>query len=152
PPVLLVNHAAHIYWTGSSAPDLVVNCRGSQLEEHWTKLHRGVTNCATIPIPLVENENSPLAGEERRPQAREAIGIPEESILIMTWGVSHKYKQRGETDFRKACREILEAVPQAFVAAAGVVEDERWRTASTLSGFRLRALGSLPQREIALLH
>jgi hypothetical protein len=49
PPVLLVNHAAHIFWVGASLPDLVVNCRGSQLEEYWSRAHRGASTCATIP-------------------------------------------------------------------------------------------------------
>ena len=49
PPVLLVNHSAHVFWVGASATDIVVNCRGSRLEEHWTRVHRGAKNCATIP-------------------------------------------------------------------------------------------------------
>lgn len=150
PPVLLVNHAAHVFWVGASTTDLVVNCRGSQLEKHWTKVYRGVENCATIPIPLID----PLEHEtsEGKSRAREIIGLPEESILIMTSGVSYKYRPLGALDFLKTCLEILEAVPEAYLAVAGVIENDRWREAAKISGYRLRALGSLPRREIALLH
>lgn|GEM_PF-2966230 len=155
PPVLLVNHAAHIYWVGASVPDIIVNCRGSRLEEHWTKTHRGAKNCATIPIPLPEpGDLTPTETDrdELKLRARKIIGIPKESILIMTSGVSYKYKPFRNIDFLKTCQDILEAVPGAFVAVAGVSEDDRWRSISTKLDFRLRALGTLPQSEIALLH
>src|SRR5262249_3589377 len=46
----------------------------------------------------------------------------------------------------------LEAVPKAYLLAAGVIEDDRWREASDKLDLRLRALGSLPQSKIAILH
>ncbi|MCI0390831.1 MAG: hypothetical protein MOB07_18955 [Acidobacteria bacterium] len=155
PPVLMVNHAAHIFWVGVSMPDVIVNCLGARLEEDWTKIHRGANNCATIPIPLLEARTFAQAEpdlRERKSRAREIIGVPRESILIMTVGASYKYKPLGKIDFLKTCQDILEAVPDAFILAAGVIEDDRWRDASNKLGFRLRALGSLSQSEIALLH
>jgi hypothetical protein len=155
PPVLLVNHPGHMFWVGVSAADFVVNVRGSQLETHWTKVHRGAKNCVTIPVPLLEPETSPLAEtdrDERKSRAREILGVPKDSILIMTSGASYKFRPLGEIDFLKTCQEILEAVPEAYLLAAGVIEDDRWRDASNKLGSRLRALGSLPQSKIALLH
>jgi len=155
PSVLLVNHTAHLFWAGASAPDIVVNVRGSQLEERWTMVHRGANNCVTIPIPMLEPKTLTPAGadrDEQRSRAREIIGFSKKSILIMTSGISYKYKPFGELDFLNTCNEILEAVPEAFIVAAGVIEDDRWRAASNKLGFRLRALGSLPPDELALLH
>ena len=37
PPVILVNHTAHIFWTGTATSDVVANCRGSELEHRWTQ-------------------------------------------------------------------------------------------------------------------
>ncbi len=155
PPVLLVNHTAHLFWAGASAPDIVVNCRGSQLEEYWTKIHRGAMSCVTIPIPLLEPDASALAEndrDERKSRVREMIGFPKEAIMILTSGISYKYKPFGEVDFLKICQEILQAVPEAFVVAVGFTEDDRWRASSNKLGSRLRALGSLPPHELALLH
>jgi glycosyltransferase involved in cell wall biosynthesis len=155
PPVLLVNHAAHTFWVGASTPDIVVNCRGSRLEEHWTRVHRGVKNCATIPIPLPEPGTSPptqIPRDELMARAREIIGIPKEAVVILTVGASYKYKPFGKIDFLKTCQNILEAVPEAFLLAAGVIEDDRWRSVSNKLGSRARALGSLSQKEIAILH
>ena len=155
PPVLLINHPGHLFWAGISVADVVANVRGSQLEEHWTTVHRGAKKCVTIPIPLPETETSGLAETERaerKARAREILGVPRESILIMTAGASYKYRPLGKIDFLKTCQDILEAVPEAYLLAAGVMEDERWRDASYKSGFRLRALGSLPQSKISILH
>lgn len=155
PPVLLVNHPGHMFWVGVSAADFVVNVRGSQLETHWTKVHRGAKNCLTIPVPLLEPETSHQAEidrEERKSRAREILGVPKDSILIMTSGASYKFRPLGEIDFLKTCQEILEAVPEAYLLAAGIIEDDRWRDASNKLGSRLRALGSLPQSKIAILH
>jgi hypothetical protein len=155
PPVLLVNHPGHMFWVGVSAADFVVNVRGSQLETHWTKVHRGAKNCVTIPVPLLEPETLrlPEAGrDERKSRAREILGVPKDSILIMTSGASYKFRPFGKMDFLKTCQDILEAVPEAYLLAAGVIEDDRWRDASNKLGVRLRALGSLPQSKIAILH
>jgi hypothetical protein len=155
PPVLLVNHAAHLFWVNVSAPDIIVNCRGSLLEKHWTDFHRGANNSATVPIPLPEPEPLILSETERgerKSKAREIIGVPKEAILILTVGASYKYMPFGEMDFLKTCQEILEAVPEAYLLAAGVIEDDRWRSVSSKVGFRLQALGSLPQDDIPLLH
>jgi hypothetical protein len=155
PPTLLVNHAAHAFWVNVSATDVVVNCRGSLLEKHWTDIYRGANNSATVPIPLPEPEPlilSETALDERKSRAREIIGVPKESVLILTVGASYKYRPFGGLDFLNTCREILEAAPEAFIMAAGVVEDDRWREVSNKLGFRLQALGTVPQEDIALLH
>jgi hypothetical protein len=155
PPILLVNHPGHMFWVGVSAADFVVNVRGSQLETHWTKVHRGAKNCVTIPVPLLEPETLPLAEtdrDERKSRAREILGVPKDSILIMTSGASYKFRPLGKMDFLKTCQDILEAVPEAYLLAAGVIEDDRWRDASNKLDSRLRALGSLPQSKISILH
>jgi hypothetical protein len=155
PPVLLVNHPGHMFWVGVSAADFVVNVRGSQLETHWTKVHRGAKNCVTIPVPLLAPESLRLTEserDERRSRAREILGVPKDSVLIMTSGASYKFRPLREMDFLKTCQEILEAVPEAYLLAAGVIEDDRWRDASNKLGLRLRALGSLPQSKISVLH
>jgi hypothetical protein len=109
----------------------------------------------TIPIPLPEPETSALAEtdrDERKLRAREIFGVPSESILIMTAGASYKYRPMGKIDFLKTCQDILEAIPEAYLLAAGVIEDDRWRDASNKLGCRLRALGTLSQSKISILH
>ena len=154
PPTLLVNHAAHIFWVGSSVPDLVVNCRGSKLEEYWTTMHRGAIACATIPIPLTEPDVPTFSEAEtakRKSHLKESLGIPREATLILTVGASYKYAPIPGLDFLETCKDILRALPEVFVFAAGLNEDARWRAASEDTDFRLRALGSVTQEQLASL-
>ena len=90
---------------------------------------------------------------KRKSRAREILGVPEDSILNHDLRLSLQIPPPGrDPDFLKTCQEILEAVPEAYLLAAGVIEDDRWRDASNKLGSRLRALGSLPQSKIAILH
>jgi hypothetical protein len=87
PPLMLVNYTAHTFWTGASVADLVVNVRGSALETNWTTIHRGIARSAAMPIPLLEHD--PLAsglvsGSEMKLQAKKSIGIPADSVVILT--------------------------------------------------------------------
>lgn len=146
PPALLVNHGAHIFWTGASVVDRVVNCRGSQLEEHWTRVYRGVPRCATVPIPLAPPE-PPTTTRER---ARESIGVPRDALVLLTLGDSYKYQRAGTLDFVETCEEILRRVPQAVVAVVGAAEDARWGAARERTAGRLRAYGRQPRARVAL--
>jgi hypothetical protein len=155
PPVLLVNHAAHIFWNGACFVDLVVNCRGSKLEESWTRIHRGIPRCATIPIPLLEpaDLNSERAADlNKKNQAKESIGLPKDSVVILTVGDSHKYTPLGSLDFVKVCEDILNEVPEALIVAVGPIEDRRWRTARDRLGSRLRAFGRQPRSQVPAFH
>jgi hypothetical protein len=155
PPVLLVNHAAHTFWIGASTADLIVNCRGSQLEESWTKIHRGIPRYATIPIPMLEPTGSNLGrtpGAGKKEQAKESIGIPKDSVLILTVGDSYKYTPIDPLDFVGVCEDILREVPEAFIAAIGPEEDNRWRIARARWGSRLRAFGRQSRSQLAVFH
>jgi hypothetical protein len=144
PPVLLVNHSAHIFWAGASITDMVINCRGSKLEETWTKVYRGIPRCATIPIPLAESASATVDGA-RREKAREKIGLPTGAFVILTVGDTYKYTPMDDLDFLSVSEDLLRRLPGAYILAVGVKEDERWRTASERVGSRLRALGRQSQ-------
>jgi hypothetical protein len=155
PPVLLVNHAAHIFWTGISIADLVVNCRGSALEGCWTTTHRGSAKCATVPIPLEKQEvlsNGNTSDLELRHQAKKHIGIPIDSIAILTVGASFKYEPANGLDFLEVCEGILKQTPQGYLLVVGFSADSRWRNASQRLGGRIRVLGPLLRSELAIVY
>ncbi|HMP84857.1 MAG TPA: hypothetical protein PKA41_19360, partial [Verrucomicrobiota bacterium] len=110
PPVLFLNHAAHVFWTGASVVDLAVNCRGSELETYWTAHYRGIPRCATVPIPLVEPPPVDAdAAQAGRIRARQMAGVAENEILVLTSGDSYKYSPVDGLDFVSVCEEILRA-------------------------------------------
>ena len=154
PPVLLVNHSAHVFWTGASIADLVVNVRGSDLEGLWAASYRGVSSYSTVPIPLLEPNptlSDRVLGSELKQQAKKVIGISEDSFVILTVGATFKYLPINELDFIEVCESILKQLPEALLLAVGVEEDSRWKAASGKLGSRIRALGTVSQSRLAMI-
>jgi hypothetical protein len=153
PPVLMVNHAAHIYWNGISIIDVVVNCRGSELEGYWTTKLRGAAHCAIVPIPLpVPARLDDAARAQARMEARQHLALSPEIPVIITVGASFKYLPMETMDFVEVCEGILRELPDAVLLAVGFHGDDRWKDASARVGSRIRTLGTLSQAELARVH
>lgn len=155
PPVCIVNYTAHAFWTGASTADLVLDVRGSALEQRWTETHRGIRQHAILPIPLPEDDPpGALArrSEERKRRARATIGVPADAVVIVTVGAYFKYLPSGKLDFLASCEQILRRVPQAHLLAVGFSPDDRWQAASDRLASRLRAVGLLSQAGVATVH
>lgn len=151
PPVLFLNHAAHVFWTGASVVDLAINCRGSELETRWTAHYRGIPRCATVPIPLVEQPPVEAAvAESNRIRARELAGVAKDDILVLTSGDSYKYSPVDGLDFVASCEEILRASPFIRVLALGATEDTRWSAARERTNGRLKTVGRQPRDQVAV--
>lgn len=153
PPVLLVNHNAHMFWIGSSFVDVVVNCRGSELEKTWTVTYRGIPRCATVPIPLEEPEQEPDASsQDIRHKVRQSLDIPRDAVVFLTVGSHFKYIPLGEVDFVAVWVDILERAPRTYLVVAGFKEDDRWRKASLKTHSRIKFVGVVPQSRLAMIH
>jgi hypothetical protein len=147
PPLMLVNHAAHIFWTGACIPDRVANCRGSALEETWTDTYRDL-RCATVPIPL----SNAMEHTGSAADVKTSLGIPANAILILSVGAFFKYSPIDDTDFLATLEGILEQVPEAFLLVAGFHGDSRWNQASERVGARIKTLGVVPGSELAKIY
>jgi hypothetical protein len=152
PPVALVNHSAHAFWVGAAMPDIVVNCRGSELERHWTTDLRGVRQCGTIPIPLLCSENPRELSLENKQTAKEKLGMPGAATVLLTVGAAFKYTKFEHIDFVATCEEILRKNPSAYILVVGTRGDDRWYRSSSKVGGRLLPLGTLSQSQLALVH
>lgn len=155
PPVLLVNHAAQIFWAGVSIADLIVNCRGSALEGLWTMTHRGCSRYATVPIPLTKQNALPTDNTSLlalRQEAKKRIGIPTDSFVILTVGAPFKYLPANGLDFLEVCEGVLRQLPKSVLLVVGFEADGRWRSASQRLAGRIKVLGTVWRSELALIH
>jgi hypothetical protein len=154
PPVMLVNQNAHLYWTGGSLIDLLLNIRGSALEGVWASTFRAIPRYANVPIPLPETAAPGITAEmaqARRAEARRLLDLPSDAIILLTVGSWFKFLPLDHLDFVATCERLLGDVPQAIVLAVGFPGDERWRSASLRRGSRIRTLGRVSQAELATL-
>ena len=143
PPVILVNHTAHIFWTGTATSDVVANCRGSELEHRWTQKFRGVERSVTVPIPLIDCTTSLNDVEKTKQEAKAAIGIPPDATVMLTVGASFKYLPMADIDFLAIQQDILRRLPEARLIVVGFQADSRWKAASKQTGNRISVLGTL---------
>ena len=146
-PILHVNHAAHVFWSGATIADRLANCRGSDMEGQWASRHRGA-RAVTIPIPLPAPEPQPT-GPADGAQLRQAFGLPPDAQVLLTIGAAFKYQRTEQLDFLGAIEEVLRDVPGTHLLAVGVASDERWQAAARRVGGRIHALGPVTQAVIA---
>ncbi len=148
PPVMIVNHAAHTFWVGTSIADLVLNCRGSDLEGVWAASHRGTRRFCTLPIPLSDGSGRTLEART----VRDRLGLPSDAVVLLTVGSWFKYVAVEGLDFVRTCQSVLENVPRAILLVVGFAGDRRWADAGRSTGNRIRTLGRVSQDELAALH
>jgi glycosyltransferase involved in cell wall biosynthesis len=144
PPVLLVNHAAHIFWVGGSVVDLVLNCRGSELENHWTAAFRGMPRCATLPIPLLDSQwRNPQMRipSEQKAAAKRNLGLDDRAIVLLSIGAGFKYCPLGDLSFFDAAYSILTSCQQAHLFVVGPPENDDWRRLRARVGDRVQVVG-----------
>jgi hypothetical protein len=152
PPVLFMNHAAHVFWTGASVSDAVLNHWVSAQEDEWVRTHRGVDRILHLTIPLVdpaETPGEPPVTPEARRAARHALQLPPDAPILLTVGADYKYTPAPNLDFVETAVVILQSCPDAHLIAVGVTEDARWKAAGNATGGRLRATGLRTPQETA---
>ncbi|MBW4056648.1 MAG: glycosyltransferase family 4 protein [Proteobacteria bacterium] len=153
PPVLLLNHAAHIFWVGASIADVIIDIRNSAEEDEWTIKYRGIDRIRHLPIPLSEtprSDNAPSIRSDARSFARKVLRVPEEAVVLLTVGHDYKYKPVQGLDFLKTIETILSAHPDVYLLAAGPSESKRWKAAREATGGRVLAFGI--QRDLEVFH
>jgi hypothetical protein len=116
PPVMLLNHADHVFWLGAAISDQVINFREAG-KDLCIRL-RGIDRNATLPIPLpcpALNSNR----ESSRLRLRERLRIPANALVFLTIGTANKYLPIGDLDFLATARRLLATLPDSHLVAIG---------------------------------
>jgi hypothetical protein len=117
PPVLLINHADHAFWTGCATADCVVDIRDSGAA--LSKSLRGVRASHVLPLPLED------AGPAPRTRALAAARLPDprvldRSLVLLTIGSAHKYVPHPALDFPATCARIVASLEDCVLIMVGV--------------------------------
>lgn len=112
PPIALLNHADHQFWLGCSVSDIVINLRSAGYEH--TAMRRFASENTVLPIPLIDSVQrlSPR-------NARRALGIPEDQVVLLSVGRAEKYRPCGAYDFVRTAGKILDRHSKAHVYIVG---------------------------------
>ena len=139
PPVVLVNHADHVFWLGTSVSDVVMHMRESGRDV--ATVRRGIEpeRSMVAARPLM-----PRGRETSRADAKRALGIDPDAVLLVTAADGSKYRPVGDVSFLDLATTVLERHPEAQLVAAGPAPEGDWAAAAERTGGRVLALGRLP--------
>jgi glycosyltransferase involved in cell wall biosynthesis len=153
PPVVVFNHADHMFWLGASIADVLLSIR--ELGPLVGRDGRGIPGdrhvIRAFPVSGADGSSrdpaQPVGADERR-VARQTVlgrlGWPDDTVLIATVGSEYKYKGPAGSRLIDLVEPVLADLPQARLVAVGPGDTGAWLDARAGTGGRVAALGELP--------
>jgi len=143
PPIILFNHADHVFWLGASIADLVADI--TLLGQHLSVTKRGIRNSKILPIPLLE----PCL-EPNRDTARRRLGIRNDMTVLLSIAEEARYLRFASYDFLGTIATILQRNHRSMLIAVGPRHTGQWVKSSALASNRIRATG--PRTDLGLFY
>ena len=136
PPVVIMNHADHVFWLGTSVADVVANIRefGKRLCEE----RRFARHSMLLPIPL-----SAFSPNASRSETRKGLGIGETEVMMLSVGSLYKYTPTKTHHFFKTLRKILKRNKLAHLYLVGVSDNQELQHVKEYSHERLHLVGTV---------
>lgn len=144
--VFFFNHADHVFSTGISVSNVVLNFRLSG--QALSLRERCVNNNYILPIPLPDNEISNSDLLLQKANIRDELGIETHAKVILTVGDEYKYKSVLGYNFKQCVRKILESDQSIYIYAVGIPYKGEWKNLSLESSGRFRAIGKIKDRTL----
>jgi len=145
PPVVLFNHADHVFWLGVGIADVVACGRDSGLLLAQGRRGIGPERCGWLPIPLVAPQRG-LSSLE----AKKQLGLPPDAIILLSVGSSYKYVPITGAHFVDVVMPVLQHRPNVFLLVVGPSDVGPWRSGRHQTDGRVLALGE--RRDLALIY
>lgn len=141
-PVILFNHADHVFWYGATVADIVAQIRpaGRVLSES----RRGVGSSMYLPIPLVETPVKDIKG------AKSKLGFNENDTVLFSVASAYKYNKVGPIGFLEIHEKILKKYNNVKLLVAGPTLSGEWREFHDKTGGKITAIGI--QKDLSLYY
>jgi hypothetical protein len=137
PPVVLVNHADHVFWLGTEVADTVACIRESGLRLALERRGLTAATCPLLPIPL-----APATRTFTRAEAKRALGLRSDAVLLLTVAQAQKFAPVGDVSFLDLVTPVLQGNPRAVLMAVGPTSSGEWKEASRSTAGRILAVGA----------
>jgi hypothetical protein len=139
PPVLLLNHADHLFWLGPSVCHAVLSLR--EAAHDIVVNRRGVATERSLYLPTLVDQ--PLRRLSRQ-QARAALNVGNDEVLIISVARGAKYRTVDGIPYASRFVNALKANPKARVVVVGAGMPDDWRPAAEETGGRIAGLPEHP--------
>lgn len=143
-PVLLVNHADHVFWLGADSCDAVAFLRWSS--ERICRERRGIQpgRLVLLPLPLETLD------EAARDAARDHLGFAPAETVLISIGSAYKYEDEHGIPAVEAIEPVVRQRCDARAIFVGPLSEGLWREAERRTGGRVAALG--PRSSVGLYY
>lgn len=136
PPVVFVDYADHIFWLGVSISDVVANLRESGMR--LSQKRRGIEAQRNVLLPTIVD---PTYRELSRAEAKQKLGIAEDTIVLLSIARSVKYSRAvNGMSYADAHIPILEKYQNACLLVVGANNPGDWSTAIEQTQGRIKAI------------
>jgi hypothetical protein len=144
-PVIIVNHADHVFWLGSSLAWVVANIRDSGLELSFKRRDVPVERNVIVPIPLQFTER-----QWTRDRAKQQLGLPKDCVVLLSIASAYKFAAIENLDFLRLTGKVLEQHPNVVVLVVGPTAEGRW--VDWMKQFSGRAFAIGPTTDLSMFH
>ena len=134
PPVIILNHADHVFWLGSSIADMVASIRPSA--ELLTLTRRGSKRSMLLPIPLALPKIN-----ISKDDAKKQLGIDTKQKVLLSIANPYKYVSSGDYDFIQMLRRIDKKHKNVVSLVVGPQDVNQWQSLRIATGNRAKAFG-----------
>jgi glycosyltransferase involved in cell wall biosynthesis len=139
PPVLLLNHADHLFWLGPSICHLVINLRDAAADISISR--RGIEPQRNFLLPTIVDATT---RSHARRDAKVSLGLDPDSILLLSVARRPKYRSLNGVSFADRHVKLLEKHPQTQLVVVGSGEPEDWQGAKARVNGRIIGLPEQP--------
>lgn len=143
PPVMLLNHGDHLFWLGVAAADVVINLRDAA--QDLSIARRGVEPRRNVMVPTIV---SPAERTRSREEAKRALGLSPETLLLFSAARGMKYRTVDGRSFADTHVELLKRHPDAVLWVLGAGDPEDWREACAAVDGRIQPLPESPDTKV----
>ena len=143
PPILILNHADHLFWYGPSICHLSINLRDAA--QDLAIARRGVDPARNILMPTLSES---IVRSRTREDAKKELGIDPRTTLLVSVARKLKYRTLNGVTFADIHAPVLEKHPNATLLVVGAGEPEDWAPVRARVGDRLRSTPELPNPKV----
>ncbi|PIG92627.1 glycosyltransferase family 4 protein [Gloeocapsopsis sp. IPPAS B-1203] len=137
PPIIYTNHGDHWFWVGVAVSDAVANLRESGM--FLSQARRGIAANRNLLLPTILE---PVCRELSQKEAKQRLGINENSVMLLSIARAVKYKSIDSVSFADAHVDLLKRYEQAILIVIGAGDcNEDWSAAIEQTQGRIRVLG-----------
>lgn len=145
-PVILFNHADHLFWLGVSIADVVADIRHNNI----SAIYRGASVRARflgIP-PEAVSDNLLSMKKNSKTSIREMLNIPQDAFMIVSTASAHKYSRFGRLHISRLLSSINRKHQNVYTYLIGpsMQDDDEWKRVYDQSEQRVIPLGNISDK------